>query len=279
MVQRSTAGEAVVYKAWRKKRHSDPRMSWHINERSMPTVQVFTYIDQLDAFVVTDQYRDLADRLGLTEWHPVVWIGRLFTLDNDYGEHWFDNWDEREAWADAARKLGIASDELMIIVPDRLKNDADGPCHQPTFRKQFWTDVLKFLALSYDTLFEKARQCNARTQAMFPEAYIADLEERIAAIWASVRDTGSGSSPAPSPGTKPPYTQRQGQYLAFIHSYSTLHGYPPAETDMQRYFKVSPPAVHQMVLTLEKRGFIERRPGQVRTIRVLLPPEDLPALD
>jgi hypothetical protein len=58
----------------------------------MPTVRVFTYIDQLDAFVVTDQYRDLADRLGLTEWNPVVSIGRLFTLDNDYGEHWFDNW-------------------------------------------------------------------------------------------------------------------------------------------------------------------------------------------
>ena len=72
----------------------------------MPTVQVFTYIDQLDAFVVTDQYRSLADRLGLTEWHPVVWVGRLFTLDNDYGEHWFDNWDEREALADAAHTLG-----------------------------------------------------------------------------------------------------------------------------------------------------------------------------
>jgi hypothetical protein len=245
----------------------------------MPTVQVFTYIDQLDAFVVTDQYRDLAERLGLTEWHPVVWIGRLFTLDNDYGEHWFDNWQEREALADAAGKLGIASDELMIIVPERFKNDADGPCHPPTFRKQFWTDVLKSLALSYDTLFEQARQCNARIQAILPEEYIADLEERIAAIWASVPDTGSGSPTHASSSPQPPYTQRQGQYLAFIHYYSTLHGYPPAEADMQRYFKVSSAAVHQMALTLEKRGFIERRPGQSRTIRVLLPAKELPALD
>jgi len=246
----------------------------------MPTVQVFTYIEQLDAFVVTDQYRDLADRLGLTEWHPVVWIGRLFTLDNDYGEHWFDNWDEREALADAARKLGIASEELMIIVPERLKNDADGPCHPPMFRKQFWTDVLKSLALSYDTLFEQARLCNARLQTVLPEAYIADLEERIAAIRASVRDTDrSSTTPTPSPRTQPPYTQRQGQYLTFIHYYTALHGYPPAETDIQRYFRVSPPAVHQMVLTLEKRGLIARRPGQARTIRVLLPPEELPALD
>jgi hypothetical protein len=244
----------------------------------MPTVRVFTYIAQLDAFVVTDQYRYLADRLGLTEWHPVVWIGRLFTLDNDYGEHWFDNWDEREALADAARQLGIASEELMIIVPDRLKNDADGPCHTETFRKQFWTDVLQSLELSYDTLFEKARQCNASTKTIFPEAYIPDLEERIAAIRASVRDAGSGPPPHVTPHTQPPYTPRQGQYLAFIHYYSILHGSPPAEADLQRYFKVSPPAVHQMVLTLEKQGFIERRPGQARTIRVLLPPEELPAL-
>jgi hypothetical protein len=244
----------------------------------MPTVRVFAYIAQLDAFVVTDQYRTLADRLGLTEWHPVVWIGRLFTLDNDYGEHWFDNWDEREALADAARQLGIASEELMIIVPDRLKNDTDGPCHTATFRKQFWTDVLQSLELSYDTLFDKARQYNASTKTIFPEAYIPDLEERIAAIRASVGDAGSGVPPHVAPHTPPPYTPRQGQYLAFIHYYSKLHGYPPAEADMQRYFKVSPPSVHQMVLTLEKQGFIERCPGQPRTIRVLLPPEKLPAL-
>ncbi len=75
------------------------------------------------------------------------------------------------------------------------------------------------------------------------------------------------------------YTRRQGQYLAFIHSYSRLHGRPPAEADMQQYFKVSPPSVHQMVLTLGKRGLIEREPGQPRTIRVLLPREELPDLE
>jgi Mn-dependent DtxR family transcriptional regulator len=47
------------------------------------------------------------------------------------------------------------------------------------------------------------------------------------------------------------YTPRQGQYLAFIYYYTKLNGQPPAETDMQRYFRVSAPAVHQMVVTLE----------------------------
>jgi hypothetical protein len=34
------------------------------------------------------------------------------------------------------------------------------------------------------------------------------------------------------------YTPRQGQYLAFIYYYTKLNGQPPAETDMQRYFRV-----------------------------------------
>lgn len=76
-----------------------------------------------------------------------------------------------------------------------------------------------------------------------------------------------------------PFTQKQGQYLAFIHYYSRINGRPPAEADMQRYFRVSPPSVHQMVLTLEANGFIERTPGQGRSVRLLLAREDLPDLD
>jgi repressor LexA len=75
------------------------------------------------------------------------------------------------------------------------------------------------------------------------------------------------------------YTKRQGQYLAFIHSYTRLHGRSPAEADIQRYFKVTPPTVHQMVVTLERRGFIERTPGEARSIRVLVPAAELPPLD
>lgn len=47
---------------------------------------------------------------------------------------------------------------------------------------------------------------------------------------------------------------------------------------MQRYFQITPPSVHSMVLTLERRGFIQRVPGQARSITLLVPPESLPAL-
>lgn len=78
-----------------------------------------------------------------------------------------------------------------------------------------------------------------------------------------------------------PIAQRgkwESEYLAFIHQYTTLHGTPPAEADMQAFFRVSPPTVHQMVLTLESKGFIERTPGQARSIKVRLPAENLPRL-
>jgi len=77
---------------------------------------------------------------------------------------------------------------------------------------------------------------------------------------------------------KPPYTERQGQFLAYLYQYSLLNGCAPSEADMQRFFQVTPPTVHQMVLTLERRGFIRRVPGQARSITLIVPPESLPIL-
>ncbi len=74
------------------------------------------------------------------------------------------------------------------------------------------------------------------------------------------------------------YSARQGQYLAFIFYYTKIHHQPPAEADMQRYFQVSPPSVHQMILSLERLGLIERIPGQGRSIKLLLAREQLPDL-
>jgi DNA-binding MarR family transcriptional regulator len=74
------------------------------------------------------------------------------------------------------------------------------------------------------------------------------------------------------------FTEKQGQYLAFIYAYSRIFRRPPAEADMQRHFRVSPPSVHQMVLTLERLGLIRRQPGVPRSIELLIAPENLPVL-
>ena len=75
------------------------------------------------------------------------------------------------------------------------------------------------------------------------------------------------------------FTLKQGQYLAFIHYYTRVHRSPPAEADMREYFRVTPPTVHQMILTLEAKGLIARTPDQARSIRLLIAREDLPDLD
>ena len=60
------------------------------------------------------------------------------------------------------------------------------------------------------------------------------------------------------------FTYTQGQYLAFIHAYTRLC--------------VSPPSVHQMVLTLERAGFIRKQPRVARSIELLVDPKLLPEL-
>jgi len=74
------------------------------------------------------------------------------------------------------------------------------------------------------------------------------------------------------------FTPRQGQYLAFIHHYTKIHRRAPAESDLEGYFGVAYSSIHQMVLRLEKKGLIARTPGEARSIRVLVPSEELPDL-
>ena len=71
---------------------------------------------------------------------------------------------------------------------------------------------------------------------------------------------------------------KQGQYLAFFDAYTRVMGRPPAEADMQRFFSVTPPTVHQMLVKLEHDGFIKRAPRVARSIEVLIPRDKLPAL-
>jgi len=157
-------------------------------------MKVFQYIPEVDAFVATDEYKQVARLLGIEEWTPVVWIGRLFCMDNDFGEHIFDNWDERDLIEKKQAELGI-NDDLLIVVPERFTDGRDGPCHSPEQRKRFWTDVFKSLDLSLKTIFEEARAENQQrrklTAGLDPDdMFIADLEERIG----QVRDRYNGAS-------------------------------------------------------------------------------------
>jgi Mn-dependent DtxR family transcriptional regulator len=81
------------------------------------------------------------------------------------------------------------------------------------------------------------------------------------------------------PSLEKQFTKLQGQYLAFIAAYTKLNRRAPAEADFQRYFDVTPPSVHNMILTLERHGFIKRTPGLARSIEILMPVHEVPPLD
>jgi hypothetical protein len=79
--------------------------------------------------------------------------------------------------------------------------------------------------------------------------------------------------------TKVTFTPRQGQFLAFIHLYRKLHRRGPAETDLVKFFRITPPSVHGMLVKLEELGLITREPGVPRSMRVVIAAELLPELE
>lgn len=120
------------------------------------TVKVFRYVEEVDAFLPTREYLAVVEALGLREWNPAVWIGRLFCMDNDF-------------------------------------DGKDGPCNPPQLRKRFWTEVLRSLELSYELLFDKARQRNEELRESLPSAVldkvnIQDLEERIGQVRVALKE-------------------------------------------------------------------------------------------
>lgn len=109
-------------------------------------------------FSVTQEYASIATKLSLFEWSPIIWIGRLICLDNDYGEHIFDNWNERDALLMACPNIKLHETEIFIVSPDRLKNGKDGPCNTDDVRKLFWENVFESLSLDLELLFIKAEE-------------------------------------------------------------------------------------------------------------------------
>lgn len=75
------------------------------------------------------------------------------------------------------------------------------------------------------------------------------------------------------------FTHRQGQFLAFIYWYTKLHRQGPGELDMVKFFRVTPPSVHGMVVKLAALGLVTREPGVARSIRVAIPEEEIPKLE
>jgi hypothetical protein len=75
-----------------------------------------------------------------------------------------------------------------------------------------------------------------------------------------------------------PFTDTQGQYLAYIATYTKLHRRPPAEADLQQYFGVRPHTVHHMIVVLTERDSFAVDPARRGASKCSSPPEHLPPL-
>ena len=73
------------------------------------------------------------------------------------------------------------------------------------------------------------------------------------------------------------FTQRQGQYLAYIFYYSRINKRAPAEIDIQNYFEVSSASTHQMIRGVVAKKLIKKEQGKGRSIVVLIPQDQLPS--
>ena len=157
-------------------------------------MRVFNHRPDLDSFEVTPEFLEVARDLGLEEWHAAVFIGRSFAMDNDFGEHWFDNWDARDTKRETAERQGVDADQLLLIDPARFCHGRNGPCHPAPLRALFWRDVLLSLDLSPELLFAEALHRHAQLESLIaagrsdlePER-IPDLEVRIARWSARLR--------------------------------------------------------------------------------------------
>lgn len=111
------------------------------------------------------------------------------------------------------------------------------------------------------------------------EALRLPIRERASLAYRLLEGLDEDATGSIAEVTKAGYTPKQGQYLSFIYYYTKIHGLPPSEADVQHYFRVSPPTVHQMILTLEAKGLIERVPRTSRSVRLTVPRSDLPDLE
>src|SRR3546814_18259994 len=61
------------------------------------------------------------------------------------------------------------------------------------------------------------------------------------------------------------FTDKQGQYLAFIDAYNHVNGQQPDAADLKRHFRVSPPSFPPIVLTPQRTALTSTHPTQTPT--------------
>ena len=132
-----------------------------------------------------------------------------------------------------------------------------------------------------------ARCCGRQLQELKP-ALTGGI---VSSVHLTPKPTSQGCSPSPSAADATQRERKCGRVPARseksqirrtaapsnadIYTYSHMFR-QPAETDLQRHFQVSPPSVHQMIVTLKRSGLVQRQPSVARSIQILVAPKEIP---
>ena len=72
-------------------------------------------------------------------------------------------------------------------------------------------------------------------------------------------------------------TDAQRETLQAIRDFINQHEYPPTMQELGKKLKISGPSAHQLVLHLERKGYVSRQPKQPRSLKVLREIEQQPS--
>jgi hypothetical protein len=169
----------ILTAGFNRRNHADRDRRLHVGQLlpSKDSLKLFLHHADVGAFTYRPEYVELCEVLEYG-WECRAWLGRLFSMDNDVGEHWMDNESLVEARADLAVRAGLDPDLLMLPDPERMADGRDGPCNTTEFRMRFWTEVVACLVLSDQLIIDGARAFHGRCSSA---EKVAALEQRIAA--------------------------------------------------------------------------------------------------
>ena len=201
---------------------------------------------------------DVRDANEISLQQVAVEVGAQFVYEYDFGD----------SWEHVIRVEQIKAPEVEVFYPICLTGKRAGP---PEDVGGVWGYEEFLSALENKNHPEHEMYSEWIEESFDPEHFDLEESNRILSFLDFYKVFKCEKAPV--------YTDRQGQYLTFIYYYTKLNGYPPAQADIQRYFRVSGPAVNSMLKTLEKRGLISRVPRQPRSIKLLLSREELPDLE
>lgn len=107
--------------------------------------------------------------------------------------------------------------------------------------------------------------------------YVTDYNTSSISFSAPPKKSKKRKQPSIKKIDKVEFTEKQGQYLAFINKFIKTNGHSPKLFDFVSQFCVTSTSVYRILAKLEEKGFIKRSSQKPHSIELLISENELPA--